>query len=232
MSEERRILPVRDGTSGMAAGELAAGELAARERVGALFRAFDRLTAAELARIGYRLPPAIERDPLLDAVHEAAVRTGRTGLVGEARDAAREAVLNRYAAGTYQPTSVALNWGLSQGTVETRVAIAETLADAAAAAVVEDALDPEVAAALALDAEAITSLAAGEASEGSLAQAVRQPTDPDLLPGPGARRARRVAAVAMVAVAALTTGIVTLGAAVVGVVAGVRAITRGAGRDR
>lgn len=46
----------------------------------------------------------------------------------------------------------AASTGISQGTVSDRVAIVEALADAAAAAVVEDELDPEVAAALARDA--------------------------------------------------------------------------------
>jgi hypothetical protein len=210
--------------------EMDAGERAARHRLNTLFQAFDRLTPDELARIGYQLPPDDERDPLLDAVDEAAVRTGRVVLVGEARDAARDAVMNRYSAGSFRPTFVGLNWGISQGTIESRVAIAETLADAAAAAVVEDTLDPEIAAALALDAASITNLATGDVSEGSLARAMRLPGDADLRPGTQARRARSIAAVAMVALAAIVTGIGALGAAAVGVVAGVRAITRGPGR--
>ncbi len=106
--------------------------------------------------------------------------------------------MGRYASGSLNPTFVGLNWGLSQGTVESRVAIAETLADAAAAAVVADALDPEIAAALALDAASITNLAAGEASEGSLAQALRDPEDPELGSTPAARVARSVGAAALV----------------------------------
>ncbi len=205
------------------------GELAARERLDTLFRAFDRLTPDELARIGYRLAPDEERDPLLDAIDEAAERTGRGVLVGEARDAAREAVLTRYSAGSFRPTFVGLNWGVSQGTIESRVAIAETLADAAAAAVVADALDPEVVEALALDAASITNLAAGDASDGSLARALRGPGDPDLgLP----RRDRWIGGAVMVVAAAIVTGIGALGAAAIGVVAGIRALTRGGQRDR
>jgi hypothetical protein len=206
------------------------GERAARQRLDALFQAFDRLTPDELARIGYRLPLDDERDPLLDAVEEAAVRTGRAVLVSEARDAAREAVMNRYSAGSFRPTFVGLNWGISQGTIESRVAIAETLADAAAAAVVEDALDPEIAAALALDAESITNLAVGDASEGSLARAIRDPGDADLRLGTQAHRARSIAIVAMVALGVMVTGSWVVGAAAVGVAAGVRAFRRGAGR--
>lgn len=208
------------------------GERMARARLETLFRAFDRLTPDELAGIGCRLAPDEERKPLLDAVDDAAIRTGRVALTGEARDAAREAVMARYSAGSFHPTFVALNWGISQGTAENRVAIAETLADAAAAAVVEDALDPEIVTALALDAAAITNLASGEVSEGSLARVIRDPMDQELRAGPAARRTRQVAAVAMVASAAIVTGIGMIGAVVVGVVAGVRAITRSGGRGR
>ena len=206
-----------------------AGELAARERLDALFRAFDRLTPDELARIGCRLAPDEEREPLLDAIDEAAERTGRGVLVGEARDAAREAVLTRYSEGSYRPTFVGLNWGVSQGTIESRVAIAETLADAAAAAAVADALDPEIVEALALDAASITDLAAGDASDGSLARVLRGPGDPDLgLP----RRVRWIGVAVMVVAAAIVTGTWALGAAAIGVVARVRALTRSGSRDR
>ena len=202
------------------------GERAARERLDTLFGAFDRLTPDEHARIGYRLAPYEERDPLLAAIDEAAKRTGRGVLVGEARYAAREAVLTRYSSGSFHSTFAGVNWGLSQGTIETRVAIAETLADAAAAAVVADALDPEIAAALALDAAAITNLAAGEASEGSLAQALRDPEDPELGPRPAARIARRIGAVVIVTIFAIAGGILTVWVAVIGLVAAIRAIPR------
>jgi hypothetical protein len=140
-----------------------ADERAARDRLATLFQAINRLSPDELAGIGFRPAPPEERQPLLDAVAAAAEASGREALVEEARVDARRAVIGRYAAGMLHPTFIALNWGLSQGTVEDRIAIAETLADAAAAAVVEDVLDPEVAAALALDAEAITGMASGEA---------------------------------------------------------------------
>jgi hypothetical protein len=215
-----------------ASSSLDPSDLAARGRLDALFRTFDRLTPDELARIGYRLAPDDARDPLLDAVDEAAERTGRVVLVGEARDAAREAVMMRYSAGSLHPTFVGLNWGISQGTIETRVAIAETLADAAAAAVVADALDPEVTDALANDAASIADLAVGEVSDGSLARALRDPEDSDLRLGPMARRLRLVGAAVMVVASAVASGIGAMGAAAVGVIAGVRALTRGGRRER
>jgi hypothetical protein len=196
--DERRMSVAADGASG------AAGERAARRRLEDLFRAFDRLTPDELARTSCRLAPDEVRGPLLDAVDEAAIRTGRVALMDEVRDSVVEAVLARYSAGSFHPTFAGLNWGLSQGTVEDRVAISEALADAASVAVVEDALDPEIAAALTREAAAIMDLAAGEASEGSLAQAIRDPDDPELRPGLGARNRRLIVAVAIVSVVIAT----------------------------
>lgn len=187
------------------------GDAVTRARVEALFATFDRLTPDELGHIGYRMATDEEKEPLLAAVDEAALRTGRVALVDEARERAREAVMRRYADGTLRPTFAGLNWGLSGGTVEDRVAIAETLADAAAAAVVADALDPEVAAALALDAESVVGMSAGEVSEGSIAHAIGRPADPDLGPSPAAHRVRVVVAALVVLL-----GLTWLGGAALG----------------
>jgi hypothetical protein len=170
---------------------------AAIERLERLFAEFDRLTPDELGRIGLLTADEDEHERLLDAVHEAAARTGRTALVDEARRHAQETMSRRYAAGTLHPTWVGLNWGVSQGTVEDRVAIIEALTDAAAAAAVEDALDPEIAAALALDAQHVMGLAAGSASDGSLARVIQRPDDPDLGPS-GTGRWARIALVVLV----------------------------------
>ncbi len=182
--------------------DAAPGDAAARERLARVFAGFDRLTPDELGRLGYRLAADEERDELLDAVDDAAVRTGRTALVDEARREACDVVLQRYAAGTLHPTWVGLNWGLSQGTAEDRVAIVVTLADAAAAAVVEDALDPEVAAALALDAQDLVGLASGFVYEGALARALDETPAPDLGSSRAARGVRLGFAVLVVAMTA------------------------------
>ena len=201
-------------------------ERAARERLDAFFRALDRLTPDELARIGFRPAPEDERDALRDAIDEAATRTGRVALVDEAREAAIAAVTSRYSAGSFHPTFVGLNWGLSQGTVEDRVAIAATLADAAAAIAVEDALDPDLATAAALDAASITGMARGEAYAGSLAHALRDPDDPELRIGPRARRARGFGLAVAIATAAVTVGFGAVVGVVAGIAAGVRSIAR------
>jgi hypothetical protein len=184
-----------DGTS---------AEAAARTRVEALFREFDRLTPDELGRIGLHRRDDRVAATLRNAVHAAAAETGRERLVSEARALAREAVLRRYADGTLHPTWIALNWGLSQGTVEDRVAIVEALADAAAAAVVADVLDPEVTEALELDAGQVVGLASGAVSEGALVRGLRRSADPELGRSAGQQRV-------VIAVAAVVIGLTVLG---------------------
>jgi hypothetical protein len=181
---------------------------AARARLDRLFASFNRLTPDELARIGYRPPPDEEHDRLMDAVDAAAEQTGRVALVDEVRGLARGAVMGRYSAGTLHPTWAGLNWGISQGTVDDRVAIAEALADAAAAAAVEDALDPDVAAALAFDAEDVLGLASGAAFEGSLGHALDNPEGADLGPSLSLRWLRlAVAALAVFGLGGFVLGV-------------------------
>jgi hypothetical protein len=152
-------------------------EAGARARLVALFETFNRLTPDELAHIGLWRDDGPSREELLDLVEAAARRSGRSVLLGEARAEARDLVLRRYAQGGLHPTWVGLNWGLSQGTTEDRVAIVEALADAAAAEVVRDLVPEAVGAAMALDAGHILGLASGEASEGALAHSVEPPGD-------------------------------------------------------
>jgi hypothetical protein len=174
-------------------GDAAADDAAARERLEVLFVTFDRLTPDELGRIGLGQWEAEEHEDLLDAVDVAAAQTGREALVAEAREAARDAVLRRYSAGTLHATWIALNWGLSQGRVEDRVAIVETLADAAAATVVADVLDPDVYEALTLPAGDLVAMSTGMASEGALGRQMAVPADPELGPSQRGRWARLAA---------------------------------------
>lgn len=154
----------------------AAAEAEAHARLEALFAGFDRLTPDELAHIGLVRRDDGHRRVLEQHVEGAARSADRAQLVGEARDRARETVVRRYSEGGLHPTWIGLNWGLSQGTVADRVAIVEALEDAAAAAVLEDVLDPAVATELALDADHVLGLASGEVSEGSLARVLTPPS--------------------------------------------------------
>jgi hypothetical protein len=160
------------------------GEAEARARVDALFERFNRLTPTELGHIGLARVDGERRRARLDAVEAAARDSGRSVLLGEARAEARELVLRRYGEGTLNPTWVGLNWGISGGPAADRVAIVEALADAAAAAVVEDLVEPGVADALSIDAEHVLGLATGDAYEGALSRAIEPPA-PDLDDPPG-----------------------------------------------
>lgn len=213
-----------------AASEIESGDDAARARLDHLFEQFDRLTPDELGRIGLGGWDEAEHEALLAAVADAASRTGREAMVAEARQRARDAVIERYSAGSLHPTWAGLNWGISQGRVEDRVGIVEVLADAAAAAVVADALGPDVYEALSLPAEHVVAMAGGMVSEGSLGRQLAAPQDPEL----DRRAVRRVAAViagVMVFITLLPLAyvfelpaapILALGAAVIAVVVALR----------
>ena len=196
-----------DGASG------AAAERAARRRLEDLLRAFDRLTPDELARIGYPRPPDEVREPLLDAVDEAAIRTGRVALMDEVRDSVVEAVLVRYSAEGLPPDVRGVELGAfardrqgpggdRRGTRRRRIGRRRGGRPGPG-----DRRCPH--AGRGGDHEF---LAAGEASEGSLAQAIRVPDGPDLRPGLGARYRRLIVAVVIVSVAiAILSGVGQLG---------------------
>lgn len=148
---------------------------AARERLDAVLEGFNRLSPDELARVGLSRHDPGARAALLEQATSAARRAGRSELVAEGRRSARDMILRRYQQGAIHPTFLALNWGISQGTIEDRVAIIDALQDAATAAVVADLVDPDVADALAADAAGILGLASGMAFEGSLDRAITPP---------------------------------------------------------
>ena len=186
------------------------GEVATRERLEALFEQVDRLTPDELGRIGVERMDPEERAGLLHEVASAARRSGRSALLQEARTLARETMLERFSSGGFNPTWVGLNWGVSQGTVEGRVGIIESVEDAAAAAVVADVADPDVVEALSLDAGRVVGLAAGRVSDGALDRALDGPAGVEYR----GRPARWIAA----ALGAAIVGMIafTLGSAVAG----------------
>ncbi len=183
----------------------AAGLAAARERLEAVLAGFNRLSPDELARIGLWRRDATARAGLLETASSAARRAGRTELLAEARRRARDMILRRYQQGAIHPTFITLNWGISQGTTEDRVAIIDALQDAATAAVVADIVDPEVADALAADASEILRLAGGMAYEGSFDRAVA-PAPPGYADHP-----MRRSAIAFLAIDLLLFGVLAIG---------------------
>jgi hypothetical protein len=160
------------------------GENAARIRVDALFERFNNLTPPELAHIGLERQDRAHHRDRMEAVEAAAEASGRSVLLGEARNEARELALRRYAEGTLNPTWIALNWGASGGAAEDRASISVALSDAASAAVVQDLVAPEITDALSIDSDHVLGLASGDAFEGALSRAIEPPA-PDLEDPPG-----------------------------------------------
>ncbi len=124
----------------------APGETAARARVEAVFERLDALGPDVFLLVTPR--PDLERRPERLAELEAvAARFGRTPLLREAGRRVRDGLLSRPAT-----RNVPIGYGqalFSSGSLEDQVAREIAIEDAVAVAVVEDVLDPEVAAALA-----------------------------------------------------------------------------------
>lgn len=156
-----------------------AGEAAARKRVDALFERFNDLTPTDLAHIGLRRQDDVQRQAQLEAVEKAARDSGRTVLLGQARDEARSVVFHRFDEAAMSPTWLGPAWGVSTGGVEDRVAIVEAISDSAAAAVVADLVPADVVRALTTDAEHLLGFADGEAFEGAMSRGIEPPA-PDL----------------------------------------------------
>lgn len=161
-----------------------AGEAAARARVDALFERFNDLTPTDLAHIGLVRQDDEQRRLQLEAVEQAARASGRSVLLGQARDEARAVVFHRFDEAAMSPTWLGPAWGVSTGGVEDRVAIVEALSDSAAAAVVADLVGPDVVRALSTDAEHLLGFADGEAFEGAMSRGI-EPPPPDLEDPPG-----------------------------------------------
>jgi hypothetical protein len=143
-------------------------DAAAMARLQALFVRLDRLTVDDLGRIALSARDEERQAALRAEASRAAAASGRTALLVEAVEAARETVLRRFGEGIYRPTFAGLNWGISMGPAESRIAIVEAIEDAAAAAVVQDVLDPDVYEELSLDADHLVALARGGPPEGVL----------------------------------------------------------------
>jgi hypothetical protein len=112
-------------------------EVAAAEgRVAAFLDALARLPDG--AFVSTSLPaPTRETEAATDEAARLAAAHGLSELLAEARDAARRAVLRRYDEGGYRPTMVGLNWGVSEGRAQDRMAGVVAVEDAITATVIE-----------------------------------------------------------------------------------------------
>ncbi len=109
------------------------------------YRFLDELThlgAADLESVSFALTMADGLDGTRVNAVAIATRSGLRPLLDEIRTAARDIVVEAYAADGFQPTWFGLNWGRSAGTTVDRVTIVEVVEDAAIATVARDVIDP------------------------------------------------------------------------------------------
>jgi hypothetical protein len=116
-----------------------AGDAAARSRVAALL---DRLTHVNV-NVVVVAPPDAERIAARDQARDAAIASGRGGLLAEATAAAREVAQRAFAQGGFSGTWAVSDWSISVASAQDRFAAAEAYEEAATAAVAEDLIDDD-----------------------------------------------------------------------------------------
>jgi len=123
-------------------GVTARSDPAASKRLAAFLERLGRVDREDLQRMG--LPPLDPgRNEARERAIDAAVAAGRGELLKAARQRVRDGTLAEYSRAGYRPTWLGLNWSVSTGRAEDRVAWAIALEDAAIATVAEDLLRPD-----------------------------------------------------------------------------------------
>jgi hypothetical protein len=118
-------------------------------RLDAFIARLQRLDLEDLRLLALPLPDPGERAALLENVDRVAADAGRTALVADGRQRARDAVVTAYNRHAYDPTWAGLNWGRSLGTTRDRLGLVVAAEDAAVAAVMDDLLDEDLVSTLA-----------------------------------------------------------------------------------
>jgi hypothetical protein len=117
---------------------------AAERRVAAFLEevahlSFDAFAQTGLSSVG----TADARASIRTDADRIAREVGLDELAAEARASVRAHIVRLYDDALYRPTMVGLNWGLSEGTVEDRIAAVNAAEDAVTAAVIEPYLTDE-----------------------------------------------------------------------------------------
>ena len=106
-------------------------------RVETFLATLARLGPDDLMRTALGRGDEREREAAREEAERLARDAGLDDLLAEARAAVRERVLRAFDEALFRPTMVGLNWGLSEGTTDDRVATIRACEDAVTAAVVE-----------------------------------------------------------------------------------------------
>jgi hypothetical protein len=185
------------------------------ERIVALKAAIAALDREDVQRISLPLPDDARRAALGRGI-DAAGRAGRAAELRKLRRTLQHEAFVRYDRAILRPTWLGLNWGVSSGTSEDRVAIAAAFDEAAVLAISDDLLDEDDRDVLGWAPEVLLGSAAHAGDSGSLAHA---------LPGD----ARGQAATAAAAIGGVLLGV---GIIVAPIVAAAAALTRRRRHDR
>jgi hypothetical protein len=122
---------------------------AADARVAGFLAQLDELEPDIVSRLGMAsTSDTPERDAARQEAFAVARARGLEATVHDARATVRETLRRHMDEGSYRPTMVGLNWGISAGTVEDRVAITQAAEDAVTAVVVEPFVSVDVLTAL------------------------------------------------------------------------------------
>lgn len=117
---------------------------AAGQRIDAFLDAVGRLGFEAFAQTALSAADAGEPRTAARADAERIARSvGLDAIAAEARARVRAHILRLYDQALYRPTMVGLNWGLSEGTVEDRIAAVNAAEDAVTAAALEPYLTDE-----------------------------------------------------------------------------------------
>jgi hypothetical protein len=117
---------------------------AAIERLEAFAAELERLGIEDFRQMALSRTAADSRDGARREAERIAAEAGLTDLVTQARKTVRDYLLRTYGAQTYRPTWIALNWGLSLGSADDRIAAIQAVEDAATAVAVEGIAPPDV----------------------------------------------------------------------------------------
>lgn len=128
----------------VAPGASSAARDAAVARLEAFGARLERLGLDDFRQLVPTSRSAPEHADARRAAEVAASAAGLADLVATARERSAAFVDQVYAGGGYHPTWVALNWGLSTGRVEDRLATTSAVQDAALATIVEDLVPGDV----------------------------------------------------------------------------------------
>jgi len=119
------------------------------ERFEAFAAGLERFSLEAFRTVAMRVRDPDDRDRLTSEAADVAESAGIGDVVERARDAVADHVMAAYDGGIFRPALIALNWGMSNGPTEDRVAVVQAVQDGVTAAVLGPLGPPALVSALA-----------------------------------------------------------------------------------